>query len=203
MNTLLSYPDYAASAAVLDTLRLGKQVVEIDQILAVLGGERSGYRYHPAVAMWRGHTAALAAFGAACAREWTGRRARTHASGERIFARAHACVVRGLPDTPPPWWEDPAVFASYRSALLRKGWEDALYPLWAAARTAPPKKSAMTPRQWDEARAWQCLGDIQVESFYEQYGWTDPMAARDARGSLPYVWPDARGEIACCASVTG
>ncbi len=54
MQTFLPYPDFAESARVLDNKRLGKQRVEVLQILNVLtDSTRKGWRNHPAVAMWR------------------------------------------------------------------------------------------------------------------------------------------------------
>ena len=59
MQTFLPYPDFAASTAVLDDVRLGKQGVEAYQIVRTLLEIASGWRHHPAVRMWRGHTDAL------------------------------------------------------------------------------------------------------------------------------------------------
>ena len=55
MQTFLPYPDYAASAKVLDRQRLGKQRVENLQIIKALLDPTYGWQNHPAVKMWRGH----------------------------------------------------------------------------------------------------------------------------------------------------
>jgi hypothetical protein len=49
VQTFLPYPDFAASAAVLDTKRLGKQRVETVQVLRGLTLPTYGWRHHPAV----------------------------------------------------------------------------------------------------------------------------------------------------------
>ncbi|TMR24154.1 hypothetical protein ETD86_05390 [Nonomuraea turkmeniaca] len=59
MQTFLPYPDFAASAAVLDPLRLDKQRVEALQILRALTVSEYGWRHHPVVKMWAGYEAAL------------------------------------------------------------------------------------------------------------------------------------------------
>ena len=70
MQTFLPYPSFAESARVLDRARLGKQRVETYQILRANAGLTRGWVHHPAAVMWRGHSAALAEYGAAMCREW-------------------------------------------------------------------------------------------------------------------------------------
>ena len=52
MQTFLPYPDFRASAQVLDRRRLGKQRVEALQVLRGLIVPGYGWRRHPAVRMW-------------------------------------------------------------------------------------------------------------------------------------------------------
>jgi hypothetical protein len=59
MQTFLPYSSFPKSAEVLDKKRAWKQVVEAAQILDVLEGRKTGWRNHPAVKMWDGHTLAL------------------------------------------------------------------------------------------------------------------------------------------------
>lgn len=73
MNTLLPYRDFTQSAACLDRQRLGKQRVEVLQILRALNGETTAWRNHPAVRMWEGHVPSLVCYGVAVCREWIGR----------------------------------------------------------------------------------------------------------------------------------
>jgi hypothetical protein len=65
VQTFLPLPDFAESAAVLDRQRLGKQRVEVLQLLGALTGQRPGWVNHPAARMWRGHERALARYGLA------------------------------------------------------------------------------------------------------------------------------------------
>ncbi|WP_242424468.1 MSMEG_6728 family protein, partial [Frankia sp. EI5c] len=71
MQTFLPYPDFAATAAVLDERRLGKQRVEALQILRALTYAGYGWQHHPAVRMWAGHPRAVAAYGLVICAAWT------------------------------------------------------------------------------------------------------------------------------------
>ncbi|HWD39650.1 MAG TPA: MSMEG_6728 family protein [Fimbriimonas sp.] len=126
MQTFLPYPDFAESARVLDNKRLGKQRVEVLQILNVLtDSTRKGWRNHPAVAMWRGHEGALIEYGVAICNEWIGR-------GFRDTVRLKL-LDRQIPPSPlPAWLGDECFHSSHRSILLQKnpdhyaqfGWDD-------------------------------------------------------------------------------
>ena len=54
----------------LDDKRLGKQRVEVLQLMNTLTGRRSGWRNHPAAKMWRGHEDMLVLYGLIITREW-------------------------------------------------------------------------------------------------------------------------------------
>ncbi len=149
MQTFLPYPDFAASAGVLDRKRLGKQRVEVLQILrALVSDPGSGWRHHPAVRMWRGYEEALAAYGVAVCRAW---RARGHADTcERKYLEelAHLGVrrVRSQEELAragalPPWLGDPALHRSHQSALVRKD------PAWYGPRFpgVPPDLPSVWP----------------------------------------------------------
>jgi len=127
VQTFLPYPDFAASAAVLDDRRLGKQRVEALQVLRALTRPTYGWKHHPAVRMWAGFPDGVAAYGLAVCAEWTGRgRADTCAAtigtdlaaAGRPAPRSQAELARvcGLPD----WLGDDRVHRSHRSALVRK-----------------------------------------------------------------------------------
>lgn len=73
MQTFLPYKDFNHSAAVLDRQRLGKQRVEVLQILRTLSGKSAGWSNHPAVRMWRGNEGALIVYGVIICNEWTKR----------------------------------------------------------------------------------------------------------------------------------
>lgn len=118
MQTFLPYADFRQSAAVLDYRRLGKQRVEVKQLLNALTGQSKGWANHPAAIMWRGYEQALMVYGNACIYEW---------------------VSRGYNNTMPywparrlyeaPWWLGNADFhRSHQSNLLRK--DAAWYSKW-------------------------------------------------------------------------
>ena len=64
MQTFLPQSDYRVSAAMLDSKRLNKQILECYQILNVLSGKSptGGWRNHPAVLMWKGFERGLWAY---------------------------------------------------------------------------------------------------------------------------------------------
>lgn len=115
MQTFMPVPDFAESAAVLDRQRLGKQRVEVMQLLGALTGQRAGWANHPAARMWRGHEVALGRYGLAVVAEWTSRGYRD-TCGPKIEA-----LVAELADTGSPgWFGDEAFHLSHRSNLVRK-----------------------------------------------------------------------------------
>jgi hypothetical protein len=73
MQTFLPYPDFEATARVLDWRRLGKQRVECMQILNALHGTSKGWVNHPAVRMWRGYEDALETYQSFMIEEWVRR----------------------------------------------------------------------------------------------------------------------------------
>jgi hypothetical protein len=134
MQTFLPYPDFAKSASVLDRQRLGKQRVEVMQILRALLGHTHGWRNHPATRMWAGHETALADYGVTICVEWVNRGYRDKCA----FKIAE--LASGLPDTgSPAWLGDDRLHSSHRANLIRKnadwygqfGWtDDPSAPYW-------------------------------------------------------------------------
>jgi hypothetical protein len=116
MQTFLPYPDFDASARVLDRQRLGKQRVEAKQILLALERGTGGWVNHPAVRMWRGYEACLALYGAYICREWLSRGYRD--SLLPFFEQRLAATSPAIES--PPWLGDSAFHAAHRSNLLRK-----------------------------------------------------------------------------------
>lgn len=115
MQTFLPYPDFALSAEVLDDKRLGKQRVEVLQILNTLSGRKSGWANHPAVRMWKGYEGALVEYGLAVCQEWKDR-GFNDTCAEKIGA-----IGLDYPDsTLPPWFGWDNFHASHRANLLRK-----------------------------------------------------------------------------------
>ncbi|MFI8994374.1 MSMEG_6728 family protein [Streptomyces sp. NPDC053542] len=128
MQTFLPWPDFAASAAVLDPRRLGKQRVEALQILRGLTVPGYGWRHHPAVRMWAGYEEALVRYGLEICAAWT-------ASGRQdtcalTLTQDYTAHFPGAPPRDyaaltaahdlPNWLGDPAFHRSHRSSLLTK-----------------------------------------------------------------------------------
>lgn len=113
MQTFLPYPSFSESARVLDRQRLGKQRVEVMQLLKALR-DGGGWANHPATKMWRGHTRYLALYGLAICDEWISRGYKDTCRERIAFEFSRHCGV------PPAWLGDPEFHASHRSNLLRK-----------------------------------------------------------------------------------
>lgn len=128
MQTFLPYPDFAATATVLDARRLGKQRVEVLQILRGLTVPGYGWRHHPAVKMWAGYEEALVRYGLEICQVWSARGyADTCAASltTELASRCGVSPVRRQPELAaarelPPWLGDPALHLSHQAALLRK-----------------------------------------------------------------------------------
>ncbi|RBY86177.1 MSMEG_6728 family protein [Blastococcus sp. TF02A-26] len=124
MQTFLPVADFAESARLLDSPRLGKQRVETLQVLRALELPDYGWVSHPVVRMWRGRTPALVAYGLAMVRVW---RERGFADStftqigefapEVVEASQEELAAAGLL---PSWLGDPALHLSHRSNLLAK-----------------------------------------------------------------------------------
>jgi hypothetical protein len=115
MQTFLPYASYTASAEALDRQRLGKQRVEVLQLLRALTGVKPGWVNHPAALMWRGHERSLGYYGLWICREWITR-------GYRDTCKMKILELQvGLPCTgAPPWLGEPAFHRSHQSNLIRK-----------------------------------------------------------------------------------
>jgi Pyrimidine dimer DNA glycosylase len=168
VQTFLPYPDFRASAAVLDTPRLGKQRVETYQILRALTWPTYAWKNHPAVRMWRGFVPALVVYGFAVCDAW-------EAAGRADATRSALLDFSGgvVPDWQelydagqlPPWLGHDDVHRSHQAALVRKDperyrpyfpdvpddlpytWPDTVFPRW------PVRAGRDHPLEIDEAAA--------------------------------------------------
>jgi len=95
--------------------RLGKQRVEVMQILKAMNG--GGWADHPATKMWDGHGGALAEYGIAICDEWISRGYRDTCRGKIMSLSADHGM---LSHTDPDWLHDKDFHAAHRSNLLRK-----------------------------------------------------------------------------------
>ena len=127
MQTFLPYPDFARSAAVLDTRRLGKQRVEVIQVVRALTRPTYGWQRHPAVLMWKGYEEALGRYGVEVAGRWRslGFADTCEATIREDLAVAGVEELRTQDELArdgalPRWLGDARLHRSHRSALLRK-----------------------------------------------------------------------------------
>jgi hypothetical protein len=118
MQTFLPYANFQRTAEVLDYRRLGKQRVEVFQLLRAINGETKGWVNHPAARMWRGYEPVLAMYGCMICNEWK-RRGYTDNMTMRI---AEYFKVFGKPSDSetPSWLGDPDFHRSHQSNLVRK-----------------------------------------------------------------------------------
>jgi len=124
MQTFLPYASYARSAQVLDRKRLGKQRVEVKQLLIAMGyrvgdspgNSASSWRNHPACKMWMSWPSSLAVYGLACCVEWK-RRGYADTLTEQ-FVELHKRLK--TPVNHPDWLGWDAFHISHQSNLLRK-----------------------------------------------------------------------------------
>lgn len=117
MQTFLPYADFDQSAQALDNKRLGKQRVEVLQILnALVNPAAKGWKNHPATRMWRGLEINLAVYGIAICREW-GSRGYKDTCAHKIVQLANqsgSSYQRSIP------WLNPELCLSHQSNLIRK-----------------------------------------------------------------------------------
>ena len=160
MQTFLPFPDFFASASVLDRQRLGKQRVETMQLLRLVTTPKEllrGWKNHPARRMWCGFPEALGFYGVVMIRRWLSFGYRDtcrekilsmlgehgYSGSEKKLEERYEAALAGTDRAfLPPWFGDEAFHRSHRSNLLRKE------PQW-----------------------------------YGQFGWTEP-------ADLAYEWPD-------------
>jgi hypothetical protein len=127
VQTFVPYADFEQSLRALDTKRLGKQRVEVIQIVRALTVPGYAWSSHPAVLMWQGYEEALGRYGLTACDVWTERGfgdscAATIAADLRAYGvtRIRHYAELAAADALPRWLFDEAVLVSHRSSLLRK-----------------------------------------------------------------------------------
>src|SRR3712207_748878 len=127
MQTFTPYADFEQALRTLDLKRLGKQRVEVIQIVRALTVPGYAWSSHPAVLMWKGYEEALGRYGLTSCEIWTERGfgdscAATITADLRTAGIAEIRHYDELQDAGalPPWLFDEAVQLSHRSSLLRK-----------------------------------------------------------------------------------
>ncbi|MCA1799711.1 MAG: MSMEG_6728 family protein [Actinobacteria bacterium] len=117
MQTFVPLPSFKDSAASMDLSRLGKQIIEAQQIYKALTIPTYGWKNHPATKMWAGHEQGLVAYAKAFNDEWRQRRGKDHGGWLNLVKIAGG---EGDPDDLPDWWGRDDVHESHRSNLIRK-----------------------------------------------------------------------------------
>ena len=141
MQTFLPYSDFAQSAASLDMRRLGKQRVEVLQILNALTGRSNGWLTHPATILWRDHIPALVTYGLRVCEEWTGRGYKDTVKDKLLVIARESSIDMESPIEVPTLILERDFNRSHQSNLIRKdpiyyrpifGWEvpDDLPYIW-------------------------------------------------------------------------
>jgi Pyrimidine dimer DNA glycosylase len=128
VQTFLPYPDFRASAGVLDPKRLGRQRVEALQVLRAIIVPGYGWRHHPAAKMWTGRAEALIRYGLEVCGEWSARGHADTVAATLLVEAQQRCGLDAIRDQEelaatgelPRWlgWEE--FHLSHRSALVRK-----------------------------------------------------------------------------------
>ena len=114
MQTFLPFKSFTKTARILDYRRLGKQRVEVFQILRANHEMTKGWRNHPASKMWAAHTNALVEYGLVICHEWKARGYKDTMT-ERI-----AEFQTGNTSELPEWLGDERLHSSHRASLLLK-----------------------------------------------------------------------------------
>ena len=127
MQTFLPYADFERSARTLDLRRLGKQRVEVVQVVRARTWKGYGWARHPAARMWTGFEEALGRYGLVVCRVWTDLGFVDTCAGTIATDLADAGIgpLRSQDELAaagalPPWLGDEDLHRSHRSALVRK-----------------------------------------------------------------------------------
>lgn len=165
MNTFLPHKSFVDSAKALDTKRLGKQRVEVKQLLTAIYlnelrgniwlAESAGVSLisptayksilnHPAKLMWEDYPFALVAYGLAVCHEFKSRGYKENTYNRiEVFASLGTLEVypeqswmeANCPMLLPPWLGDERLHASHRSNLKRK--DSIYYCKWTEPNDLP------------------------------------------------------------------
>ena len=127
MQTFLPYASFEASARALDPKRLGKQRVEVIQIVRALTVPGYAWSQHPAVLMWKGYEEALGRYGLTMCEVW-GELGFGDTCATTIVSDLAAAGITSIrtygeleqAEALPPWLTDAELQRSHRSALVRK-----------------------------------------------------------------------------------
>jgi hypothetical protein len=143
MQTFLPNVSYSISAVCLDDKRLGKQRVEVLQILRALSGEKKGWVHHPAVKMWRGNEIALIQYGIIICATWRRRRGYRDTCHDKIWRYMEVFTDGGSPlEIQYPPWLTEEFCSVHRSILLAKD------PIWYSQWNWEEEPAKMINGKW-------------------------------------------------------
>lgn len=116
MQTFLPYSDFRESAKVLDTKRLGKQRVEVLQLLNSFHKPNyKGWKNHPAREMWRGYENGLVEYGLVICQVWKERGYK-----DTCYDKIGVYKNNSKPTEFPPWLGREDIHLSHKSKLIQK-----------------------------------------------------------------------------------
>lgn len=128
MQTFLPDPSYTKSAKYLDYKRLGKQRVEVKQLLLALGmpvgdhrSKASTWVNHPCAKMWKGYSKSLCLYGIAICEEWRSRGYNDTLLDQFDYLLHTTMLIYST--VHPPWLGNEAFHRSHQSNLIRKDWD--------------------------------------------------------------------------------
>lgn len=117
MNTFLPYADFVKSGKSLDNKRLGKQRVEVLQMLNKINGitRGRGWTNHPCTKMWQETPNALVEYGLNICEVWKGKGFKDTCY-EKIKAHFKSCISSRMPC----WLGRDDIHLSHQSKLIQK-----------------------------------------------------------------------------------
>lgn len=125
MQTFLPYSDFRESAKVLDTKRLGKQRVEVLQLLNSFHKPNyKGWKNHPAREMWRGYENGLVEYGKVICEVW-----KEKGYKDTCYEKINAYHNPDKPVTYPDWIGRDDIHISHKSKLIQKD-PNFYKPIW-------------------------------------------------------------------------
>ena len=210
MQTFTPYADFEQSLRTLDLKRLGKQRVEVIQIVRALTVPGYAWSSHPAVLMWKGYEEALGRYGLTSCEVWT-ERGFGDSCAATIIADLRAYGVADIrsyaelraADALPPWLFDEALQRSHRSSLLRKDPEhygplfppdtprdlDYVWPVRSPAVIERELRKEEAAQRRAQRTAEKLVRELErarrMRSEAAKRGWRDPSGQGRARGRAP------------------
>lgn len=120
MQTFLPFECFQSSAKVLDQKRLGKQRVEVIQLLNSIKKVKNnepvrGWKNHPCRKMWHDYSNALVTYGIAVCNEW-----RERGYNDTCLDKINAHYNEDEELTMPKWLGDEKLHLSHKSMLVQK-----------------------------------------------------------------------------------